>query len=55
MSTQADQFGVRMIVVGRAYVRIIEVADLLLDRQPVWTERLLCDWCGRCIPIGYVG
>ena len=41
MSTQADQLGERVIVIGRAYVRIIEAADVLLDRQPVWTERLL--------------
>jgi len=41
MSTKADQLGERVIVTGRAYVRIVEVADVLLDRQPVWTERLL--------------
>ena len=26
---------------GRAYVRMVETADALLDRQPVWTEKLL--------------
>ena len=31
----------RLITTARAYVRIIEVADLLLSRNPVWTERLL--------------
>ena len=41
MSTKADQLGERVIVTGRAYVRIVEAADVLLDRQPVWTERLL--------------
>ena len=30
-----------MIVTGRAYVRIVEAADVLLDHRPVWTERLL--------------
>jgi hypothetical protein len=41
MSTQADQLGERVIVTGRAYVRVVEAADVLLDRRPVWTERLL--------------
>ena len=41
MSTRADQLGERVIVMGRAYVRLVEAADVLLDRQPVWTERLL--------------
>ena len=41
MSANADQLGERVIVTGRAYVRLVEAADLLLDRQPVWTERLL--------------
>jgi len=41
MSTKADQLGGCVIVTGLAYVRIIEAADVLLDRQPVWTERLL--------------
>ena len=41
MSTKADQLGERVIVTGRAYVRMVEAADVLLDRQPVWTERLL--------------
>ena len=41
MSTKADQLGERVIVTGRAYVRIVEAADVLLDRQPAWTERLL--------------
>ena len=29
------------IVTGRAYVRMIEAADVLLDHYPAWTERLL--------------
>jgi hypothetical protein len=41
MSTKADQLGERVIVTGRAYVRIVEAADVLLDRHPAWTERLL--------------
>ena len=41
MSTKADQLGERVIVTGRAYVRMVEAADVLLDRRPVWTERLL--------------
>jgi hypothetical protein len=41
MSTQADQLGERVIVTGRAYVRIIEAADLLLDCDPVGIERVL--------------
>ena len=36
MSTQADQFGERVIVTGRAYVRIVETADTLLERKPFW-------------------
>ena len=31
----------RGIVTGRAYVRMIEAADVLLDHRPVWTERVL--------------
>ncbi len=30
-----------VITEGRACVRIIEAADLLLSRNPVWTEKLL--------------
>ena len=41
MSTKADQLGERVIVTGRAYVRIVEAADVLLDQRPVWTEPLL--------------
>ena len=41
MSTQADENGENLITYGRAVVRIIEAADALLDRRPVWTERLL--------------
>ncbi len=41
MSTQADQLGERVIVTGRAYVRMIEAANFLLDHRPVWTERVL--------------
>ncbi len=31
----------RVITASRACVRIIEAADALLDKDPVWTERLL--------------
>ena len=41
METTPDQLRERMIVTGRAYVRIVEAADVLLDYRPVWTERLL--------------
>lgn len=41
MSTQADQLGERIIVTGRAYVRMIEAADVLLADRPAWTDRLL--------------
>jgi hypothetical protein len=44
MSTQADQLGERVIVTGQAYVGIIEVADVLLDHRPVWTEGFCCGW-----------
>jgi hypothetical protein len=33
--------GERVIVTGRAYVRMIEAADVLLDHKPAWTERLV--------------
>jgi hypothetical protein len=36
-----EQITSNMITTGRAYVRLVEAADVLLDRQPVWTERLL--------------
>jgi len=45
MSTQADQLGERAIVTGRAYVRLIEAADVLLDHRPAWTERGLLRLC----------
>ena len=41
MSTQADRLGERVIITGRAYVRLVESVDVLLDRQPVWTEHVL--------------
>jgi hypothetical protein len=47
MSTKADQLGERGIVTGRAYVRMVEVADVLLDRWPERRERSCCNWCGR--------
>lgn len=31
----------KVITQGRAYVHLIEAADLLLERNPAWTERLL--------------
>ena len=33
MSTQANQLGERVIVTGRAYVRMVEVTDVLLDHR----------------------
>ena len=33
MSTKADQLGERVIVTGRAYVRMVEAADVLLDHR----------------------
>jgi hypothetical protein len=44
MSTQANQLGERVIVTGRAYVRIIEAADLLLDYDPIGIDRVLRAW-----------
>lgn len=41
MSTQPDPLGERVIITGRAYVRLIEAADVLLDHRPAWTERVL--------------
>ena len=37
MSTQADPLGGRVIITGRAYVRLIEAAEVLprLDRAPL--------------------
>ena len=36
----AEQVIGNAVTLGRAYVRIIKVADVLLDRRPVWTERV---------------
>ena len=33
MSTKADHLGERVIVTSRAYVRLVEVADVLLDHR----------------------
>ena len=41
MDKNADHIRENVITTGRAYVRIVEAADLLLDRNPVWTERAL--------------
>ena len=41
MSREAEQIKERVIVSGRAYVRMIDAADVLLDHRPAWTERLL--------------
>jgi len=30
-----------VIALGRAYVRLVESANALLERKPFWTERLL--------------
>lgn len=31
----------RITAVGQAYLRIIEGVDVLLERKPAWTERLV--------------
>ena len=43
MSALLDTDPIRenVITEGRAYVRIVEAADVLLDHRPTWTERLL--------------
>jgi hypothetical protein len=43
MSTQpnTDQIQENVITAGRAYIRLIEAADVLLGHHPAWTERLL--------------
>ena len=39
--TEAERITQNVILTGRACVRIVEAADVLLDHRPVWTERLL--------------
>ena len=41
MSIEANQLREGVIVTGWAYVRLVESLDMLLDRRPVWTGRLL--------------
>ncbi len=42
MTTPTSEQRISNVVsTGRAYVRIIEAADLLLSRKPIWTERIL--------------
>ena len=43
MSTQltAEQIIANAITIGKALVRILEVCDILLEKNPVWTEQLL--------------
>ena len=41
MDIEGDQTRENVITTGRAYVRIVEAVDVLLSRNPVWTERLL--------------
>lgn len=41
MNQSSDPILHNVITTGRACVRIIEAADVLLERKPVWTERLL--------------
>ncbi len=36
-----EQLVSNVVSMGRAYVRLVESADVLLARNPVWTERLL--------------
>jgi hypothetical protein len=38
--TEAEKIVENLIRVGRAAVRIVEAADILLSFRPVWTERL---------------
>ena len=52
MEVETDQLRENVITQGRAVVRIIEAADVLLDRHPVWTERLLLR-LGMYAPTGY--
>ena len=39
--TEAERITQNVILTGRACVRIVEAADVLLGHRPVWTERLL--------------
>ena len=56
MNTEADQLEQRLITTARAYVRIIEVADLLPSRNPVCGQSgFCCDWCGHYTRTGCVG
>jgi hypothetical protein len=51
MSEQPNTDPIRenVITAGRAYVRLVEAADVLLGRHPAWTERLLL----RLVPALY--
>ena len=43
MSTQltAEQIVANAVTMGKAIVRLLEACDILLERNPVWTEQLL--------------
>ena len=43
MSTQptADEIIANAVTIGKALVRILEACDILLEKNPVWTEQLL--------------
>jgi len=41
MDKNTDHIRENVITTGRAYVQLVESADVLLDRNPVWTERAL--------------
>ena len=40
-SLTAEEIINNAVGLGRAYVRMVETADALLERQPFWTEKLL--------------
>ena len=37
----AEQIVANAVTMGKALVRLLEVCDILLERNPVWTEQLL--------------
>lgn len=39
--TPAEEIINNAVGLGRAYVRMVETADALLERKPFWTEKLL--------------
>ena len=40
-SLTAEEIINNAVGLGRAYVRMVETADALLERKPFWTEKLL--------------